>query len=152
MTATPDAIAMATIAARAADEKLATDIAVIDVSARLVITDIFVVASADNERQVGAIVEEIEDTMREAGYKPSRREGTREGRWALLDYGEVVVHIQHSDERDYYSLDRLWKDSPLLRIDGVETVQRPARWAQLSAAEDATLPATEPNRDAGGSR
>ena len=152
MTATPDAIAMATIAARAADEKLATDIAVIDVSDRLVITDVFVVASADNERQVASIVEEIEDEMREAGFKPTRREGTHEGRWALLDYGEIVVHVQHTDERDYYSLDRLWKDSPLLSIEGVDTAQRPSDWAHLSAADDATLPTNEPNRDAGGPR
>lgn len=150
MTANADAIAMATIAARAADEKLATDIAVIDVSAQLVITDCFVIASADNERQVASIVEEIEDEMREAGHKPLRREGTREGRWALLDYGEVVVHVQHTDEREYYSLDRLWKDCPLLEIEGVDTAHRPADWQSLSAADDQALPPVEPNRDAGG--
>lgn len=150
MTANAEAIAMATIAARAADEKLATDIAVIDVSDQLVITDCFVIASADNERQVASVVEEIEDEMREAGHKPLRREGTREGRWALLDYGEVVVHIQHADERDYYSLDRLWKDCPLLEIEGVDTAQRPADWQSLTREDDTALPPVEPNRDAGG--
>ena len=120
MTASPEALEMAAIAARAADEKLATNIVVLDVSGQLVITDCFVVASADTERQVNAVVEEIEDKLREAGHKPLRREGTREGRWALLDYNELVVHVQHVDERDYYSLDRLWKDCPIVEIDPIE--------------------------------
>jgi len=77
---------MATVAATAAAAKLADDVIVIDVSAQLVITDCFVIASASNERQVNAIVDEVEEKMREAGYKPARREGTREGRWTLLDY------------------------------------------------------------------
>lgn len=145
MTASPEALDKATIAARAANEKQATDIAVIDVSEQLVITDCFVIASADNERQVSAILDEIEDKLREAGHKPLRREGTREGRWALLDYNELVVHVQHVDERDYYSLDRLWKDCPLVEIEGVETSRRP------SAADDTddTLAPEEPQRDQG---
>ena len=108
---------MATIAARAAAAKLASDVVVIDVSAQLVITDCFVIASASNERQVGAIVDEVEEKMRLAGYKPARREGAREGRWVLLDYIDIVVHIQHTDERDFYALDRLWRDCPLVDID-----------------------------------
>ena len=83
------------MAARAAAAKLAEDIVVIDVSGQLVITDCFVIASASNERQVNAIVDEVEEKMRLAGYKPARREGTREGRWVLLDYIDIVVHIQH---------------------------------------------------------
>lgn len=117
MTASAEAVAMATVAARAAAAKLATDIVVIDVSAQLVITDCFVIASAGNERQVGAIVDEVEEKMRLAGYKPARREGTREGRWVLLDYVDIVVHIQHQDERDYYALDRLWRDCPAIEVD-----------------------------------
>ena len=117
MTATPEAVRMATVAAGAASNKLADDVVVIDVSAQLVITDCFVIASASNERQVNAIVDEVEDKMRLAGYKPARREGTREGRWTLLDYLDIVVHIQHQDERDFYALDRLWKDCPLVPID-----------------------------------
>ncbi len=113
---------MATVAARAAAAKLATDIVVIDVSSQLVITDCFVIASAGNERQVGAIVDEVEEKMRLAGYKPARREGTREGRWVLLDYVDIVVHIQHQDERDFYALDRLWKDCPIVGVD-LEDVQ-----------------------------
>lgn len=110
---------MARIGALAADELLAENVVAIDVSEALVITDIFLIASADNERQVGAILEEIEDKLREAGHKPLRREGTREGRWALLDYGELVVHVQHSDERDFYGLERLWKDCPTVGLPGV---------------------------------
>jgi ribosome-associated protein len=117
VTATTEAIDMATVAARAAASKLADDVVVIDVSDQLVITDCFVIASASNERQVNAIVDEVEEKMREAGYKPARREGTREGRWTLLDYVDIVVHIQHQDERDFYALDRLWRDCPILAVD-----------------------------------
>lgn len=152
MTATPEAIALASAAARAAAEKLATDVTVIDVSEQLVITDCFVIASADNERQVASIVDEVEDTLREAGSKPLRREGTREGRWALLDYGEVVVHIQHADERDFYALDRLWKDCPVIEVEGVETAERPLSWTGLSEEQDAQLPSFEPDRDSGGAQ
>ena len=116
MTASSEAVAMATVAARAAASKLAQDVVVIDVSEQLVITDCFVIASATNERQVGAIVDEVEEKMRLAGHKPARREGTREGRWVLLDYVDIVVHIQHSDERNFYALDRLWRDCPLIEV------------------------------------
>jgi ribosome-associated protein len=123
VTASAEAIQMATVAARAAAAKLAQDIVVIDVSAQLVITDCFVIASANNERQVNAIVDEVEEKMRLAGYKPARREGTREGRWVLLDYVDIVVHIQHTDERNFYALDRLWRDCPLVEVnvDDVES-------------------------------
>ena len=114
MTATVDAVHMATVAAQAAANKLATDVVIIDVSGQLVITDCFVIASASNERQVNAIVDEVEEKMRLAGFKPARREGTREGRWTLLDYIDIVVHIQHQDEHNFYALDRLWKDCPVL--------------------------------------
>jgi ribosome-associated protein len=117
MTASAEAVAMATVAARAAAAKLAQDIVVIDVSAQLVITDCFVIASAANERQVNAVVDEVEEKMRLAGYKPARREGTREGRWVLLDFIDIVVHIQHTDERNFYALDRLWRDCPLVEVD-----------------------------------
>jgi ribosome-associated protein len=108
---------MAAVAARAAAAKLATDVVVIDVSDHLVITDCFVIASATNERQVGAIVDEVEEKMRLAGHKPARREGTREGRWVLLDYVDIVVHIQHTEERAFYALDRLWRDCPTIAVD-----------------------------------
>ena len=117
MTANAEAIHMATIAAQAASAKLADDIVVIDVSDQLVITDCFVVASASNDRQVNAIVDEVEEKMRLAGYKPARREGTREGRWVLLDYIDIVAHIQHQDERNFYALDRLWRDCPVIPVE-----------------------------------
>ncbi|MCC8927210.1 ribosome silencing factor [Rhodococcus sp. BGS-1C] len=119
MTATDQATSIARIAALAADDKLATDVVVLDVSEQLVITDCFVIASAPNERQVNAIVENIEDKLREEGFKPIRKEGTREGRWALLDYIDVVVHVQHNDERNFYALERLWKDCPTVAVPGL---------------------------------
>lgn len=103
------------MAAHAAADKKATDVVVLDVSDQLVITDAFVIASAPNERQVGAIVDSVEEKLRIAGHKPVRREGAREGRWVLLDYVDVVVHVQHDEERSFYGLERLWKDCP--RID-----------------------------------
>ncbi|SRX82992.1 hypothetical protein MPP7335_04761 [Mycolicibacterium parafortuitum] len=108
---------MATIAAKAAAAKLADDVVVIDVSGQLVITDCFVIASGSNDRQVNAIVDEVEEKMRRAGYKPARREGTREGRWTLLDYIDIVVHVQHQDERNFYALDRLWRDCPTVPVE-----------------------------------
>src|ERR1700752_1559856 len=127
MTATDEAVKMATVAAAAAASKLAEDVVVIDVSGQLVITDCFVIASASNERQVNAIVDEVEEKMRRAGYKPARREGTREGRWTLLDDVDIVVHIQHQDERNFYALDRLWRDCPEIPVDvGDEPLARNA--------------------------
>jgi ribosome-associated protein len=117
MSGTSEALDMATVAARAAASKLATDVVVIDVSGQLVITDYFVIASASNDRQVNAIVDEVEEKMRLAGHKPARREGAREGRWVLLDFVDIVVHIQHQEEREFYALDRLWRDCPVVPVD-----------------------------------
>ncbi|MCW2494532.1 ribosome silencing factor [Jatrophihabitans sp.] len=114
MTATDFARDLALTAAQAAADKLATDIVLIDVSDRLAITDVFVVATGNNERQVEAIVDDVEEKLRLAGSKPIRREGQRDGRWVLLDYGDIVVHVQHSEERVFYSLERLWKDCPFI--------------------------------------
>jgi ribosome-associated protein len=114
MAATDYASDLARTAAQAAADKLATDIVLIDVSDRLAITDIFVVVTGNNERQVEAIVDEVEEKLRLSGAKPIRREGQRDGRWVLLDYGDIVVHVQHSEERIFYSLERLWKDCPFI--------------------------------------
>jgi ribosome-associated protein len=114
VTATDSARDLALTAAQAAADKLATDIVLIDVSERLAITDVFVVATGNNERQVEAIVDGVEEKLRLAGSKPIRREGQRDGRWVLLDYGDIVVHVQHSEERIFYSLERLWKDCPFI--------------------------------------
>ncbi len=116
MTATPRAVELATEAALAAADKLATDVLAIDVSDQLVITDVFLLAAAPNDRQVRAIVDGIEERLLKGGVKPVRREGEREGRWVLLDFGDVVVHVQHAEEREYYALERLWRDCPLIEL------------------------------------
>jgi ribosome-associated protein len=117
VTATPRALQLARVAALAAEDKIAQDVMAIDVSEQLALTDVFVIASASNERQVGAIVDEIEDRLRiEADVKPVRREGEREGRWVLLDYIDIVVHVQHEEDRTFYALERLWKDCPSISL------------------------------------
>jgi ribosome-associated protein len=116
MTATDHAIDLVHTAARAASDKLAEDILAFDVSEQLVITDAFLLCSAPNERQVKSIVDEIEDKLREVGVKPVRREGERDGRWVLIDYAEIVVHVQHTEEREFYALERLWRDCPVISM------------------------------------
>jgi ribosome-associated protein len=120
--ATSEARELAKAAAHAAADKKASDVIVLDVSDQLVITDAFVIASAPNERQVGAIVDNIEEQLRLGGHKPVRREGAREGRWVLLDYVDVVVHVQHTEERSFYGLERLWKDCPVIEVEGLEII------------------------------
>lgn len=119
---------MAATAAHAAQDKLASNIAAIDVSDVLAITEVFVLASADNERQVGSIVDEVEDQMTAQGFEPQRREGNRENRWVLLDYGNIVIHVQRTDQREHYGLDRLYHDCPLVEIEGIEPPERPGDW------------------------
>jgi ribosome-associated protein len=116
VTATDRAVELVEIAAGAAADKLATDIIAYDVSEQLVITDAFLLCSASNDRQVKAIVDEIEEKLRRAGARPVRREGEREGRWVLLDYLDVVIHVQHAEERVFYALERLWKDCPRIPL------------------------------------
>lgn len=116
MTATARAIELAETAAEAASDKLATGIIAYDVSEQLVITDVFLLCSAANDRQVRAIVDAIEEKLRRLGARPVRREGEREGRWVLLDYLDIVIHVQHVEEREYYALERLWKDCPVLPL------------------------------------
>ena len=116
MTATDRAVELVHTAARAASDKLASDILAFDVSDQLVITDAFLLASGSNDRQVRAIVDAVEEVLREIGAKPVQREGERDGRWVLLDYGEVVVHVQHEEERQFYALERLWRDCPVIPL------------------------------------
>ncbi|MDN5797516.1 MAG: ribosome silencing factor [Intrasporangium sp.] len=120
MTAPDQSLRLAKVAARAAESKLAEHVVAIDVSDHLPLTDVFVIASAPTERQVGAIVDEVEDRLREHGAKPLRREGERDGRWVLIDFGDIVVHIQHEQEREFYALERLWKDCPEVDLDTVD--------------------------------
>ena len=117
MSASEHARALALVAANAAAGKKAHNITLLDVSDQLVITDCFVIASAPNERQVQAIVDAVEEQMAAAGSKPVRREGAREGRWVLLDFVDIVVHVQHVEERSFYGLERLWKDCPVIPFD-----------------------------------
>ena len=117
MTATEHAISIARQAALAALDKLAQDPVAFDVSERLAITDIFLIVTATNERQVGAVVDAIEEALLKAGVKTVRREGDRENRWVLMDYLDTVVHIQHTEERALYALERLWKDCPRIDLD-----------------------------------
>jgi ribosome-associated protein len=124
VTATDRSIELIQTAAQAAADKLAHDIIAYDVSDVLSITDAFLVASAPNDRQVKAVVDEIEDRLlAELGTKPVRREGDRDARWVLLDYVDIVVHVQHSEERVFYALERLWKDCPEIELpkDAVAT-------------------------------
>ena len=116
MAATQHAIDLARAAAAAAEDKLASKIVALDVSEQLALTDIFVLASAPNDRQVSAIVDNIEDKLRQLGVKPVRREGERNGRWVLIDFSDIVVHVQHEEERTYYQLERLWKDCPAIDL------------------------------------
>jgi ribosome-associated protein len=112
--ATERAVELGLAAAQAAADKLASDILLLDVSEQLVITDVFLLASAPSDRQVMAIVDAVEDKLRELGAKPLRREGEKEGRWVLLDFADIVVHVQHQEERVFYALERLWKDCPVI--------------------------------------
>lgn len=118
MPASERAVELALAAAQAAADKKAEKIVILDVTEHLVITDVFVLASAPNERQVSAIVDAIEEALLQLPEKakPLRREGERAGRWVLLDYNDIVVHVQHSDEREFYALDRLWKDCPQIEF------------------------------------
>ncbi len=116
MTASARSVELAEAAALAASDKLATDLAIIDVSEQLIITDCFVLASAPNDRQVKAIVDAVQEKLLTLGAKPVRREGEREGRWVLLDFVDIVVHVQHAEERTFYALERLWKDCPTLPL------------------------------------
>ena len=126
MTATDRALELIRVAAQAASDKLAENIIAFDVSEQLVITDAFLLASAANDRQVKAIVDEVEDRLREIGAKPVRREGERDGRWVLIDYADIVVHVQHEEERSFYALERLWRDCPVIDAAG-ERDERPRR-------------------------
>ncbi|AEW93996.1 MULTISPECIES: ribosome silencing factor [Streptomycetaceae] len=138
MTATDRSIELITAAAQAAADKLAHDIIAYDVSDVLSITDAFLLASAPNDRQVKAIVDEVEERLlKELGAKPVRREGERDGRWVLLDYVDIVVHVQHSEERVFYALERLWKDCPEIGLpeDALATRGKGAEYAARQAAE-----------------
>ncbi|WP_062072317.1 ribosome silencing factor [Demequina sediminicola] len=114
MTATDRAIELTREATRAAEDKLASNIVALDVTGTMPLTDVFLIASASNERQVVAIAEGIEEAMHSQGVKAIGREGHREGRWILLNFNDVVVHVMHDEDRAFYDLERLYKDCPVV--------------------------------------
>ncbi len=116
MTATEWAVEQAVTAARAAADRKATDIVALDVTAQLALTDVFVLASGASERQVLAIADAVEEALRKADVKPIRQEGQQKARWILLDFGDVIVHVQHIEDREFYGLERLWKDCPAIEL------------------------------------
>ena len=117
MSAHEHSINLVQTAALAAAEKQAENLIALDVSERLGVTDAFLIASASSERQVNAIVDEIEDKLAEKfDVRPVRREGRGEGRWVLLDYADVVIHVQHNEDRVFYALEKLWKDCPAVEL------------------------------------
>lgn len=116
MTASKQSIDEARIAFEAASEKLAENPVALDVSEPFALADIFLIVSAKNERQVQAIAENVEDKLSEIGLKARMREGMEAARWVLLDFGNVVVHVMHDQEREFYSLERLWRDCPVVKL------------------------------------
>jgi len=117
MPASKSVIALTQVAALAIAEKLGTDMIALDLSDQLVLSEVFLIATGGNVRQVDSIADFVEEKLREIGEKPARREGTEE--WVLLDYSDLVVHIQSTTLRNYYMLDRLWNDCPRLELDVV---------------------------------
>ncbi|GAA1443845.1 ribosome silencing factor [Leifsonia poae] len=117
MTASEHAREILQIAAKAADSKSGEDLVALDVSGPLPLTDVFLLVSGRVERNVIAIAGEIEDQLNDAGVKTLRREGKAEGRWILLDFGDLVVHVFHEEDRMYYALERLWKDCPVVPLE-----------------------------------
>jgi len=117
VTASDRALDLVRIAAAAADAKSGEDLVALDVSGPLPLTDVFLLATGRNERNVQSIAGEVEDKLNEAGVKTLRREGRAEGRWVLLDFGDLVVHVFHEEDRMYYALERLWKDCPVVPLD-----------------------------------
>jgi len=107
---------LAVVAARAAADKKAEEIVALDVSEQLVLTDAFVVASGATDRQVRAIVDAVDEAMHKEGARAARKEGVSEAHWVLLDYGDIIVHVQQTEDREFYALERLWKDCPVIEL------------------------------------
>lgn len=116
MAATDHALHLTRRAAQVAVDKQATDPVAFDVSERLALTDVFLIVTARNEPQVGAIVDAVEEALHADGARVLRREGEGEKRWVLLDFGDLVLHVQQAEERQLYSLERLWRDCPAVDL------------------------------------
>lgn len=152
MSASERALELTHAAAEAAADKLAHDIIAFDVSEQLVITDVFLIASGANDRQVRAIVDAVQEALLKVGAKVVRREGEREGRWVLLDYAEIVVHVQHTDDRSFYALERLWGDCPTVPLPEVgsaagEAPYGPKPTGDTEEADDVPLADEPPSAD-----
>ena len=104
----------ALLAADAAESKLAGNVIVLDLQEHTPVTDFFVIASGTTRVQIRAIIEAVEEALKDAGATRARTEGRDDGRWVLLDFGDVVVHVMNPREREYYNLERLWGDTPRL--------------------------------------
>ena len=116
MAASEESLEWARIAARAAAELKATTVAAIDVSERLVLTEVFIVVSGSTDRQVRSLVDAVDEALLKAGVRRKRREGFDEGHWVLVDYGDLVVHVQQDEDREFYALERLWADCPSIGL------------------------------------
>lgn len=116
MRASERALDLARGAARAAHAVKAADVVALDVTSKFPLADVFLIASGTSERQVVAIAERVEEELAKAGATAARREGIRQGRWALLDFNDVIVHVMHQEDRAYYDLERLWKDCPVVEL------------------------------------
>jgi ribosome-associated protein len=121
VTATQKAIEVANLAAQAGLDKLGENLVALDVSEPMPLTDIFLLISGRSERQVAAIADEIEDKLLQSGVKSLRREGKALARWILLDFGDLVVHVMHEEDRMFYSLERLWNDCPVVKLEATKT-------------------------------
>ena len=141
MSATPDAIELARQSTELGAERKAEQIIAIDVSERLALTDVFLIVSGANDRQVRSIVDAVDEAMLKAGAKRKMREGFDEARWVLIDYGDIVVHVQQTEDREFYSLERLWRDCPLIGLptdaDGADGTTGDEAGAAAGAAADA---------------
>lgn len=126
MAATPESIKLTYIAARAASEGKATSITAIDVSERLVLTDVFLVISGSTERQVRALVDDVEEALHKVGHRRVRREGLEgQARWVIVDFGDIMVHVQQDEDREFYALEKLWGDQPVIELPDDVTVEEP---------------------------
>lgn len=116
MAASEETLEWARIAAQAAAALKATTIAAIDVSERLVLTEVFLVVSGSSDRQVRSLVDAMDEALLKAGVRRKQREGFDEGHWVLVDYGDLVVHVQQDEDREFYALERLWADCPSIGL------------------------------------
>lgn len=150
MTASTRALELVAAAATAADERSGFDLVALDVSGRLPLTDVFLIASGRNERMVLSIAEEIEEALHKLGQKALRREGRELGRWVLLDFGDLIVHVFHEEDREFYGLERLWNDAPIVPLNIAGPNPAGVGAGEDAGAADVSMAAAAPSAAAGG--